>query len=104
MISRSVGIGGQRTPYHPAAGGQAVCQSGAAVHEQQENPWREQACRLCGCKFNYLQPKAPHGLELSGSAYNLFDTKYSDPGGDEHKQDSIEQDGRTFRVKLTYRF
>lgn len=44
------------------------------------------------------------GLELSGSAYNLFDTRYRDPGGADLTQDSIEQDGRTFRVKLTYRF
>jgi outer membrane receptor for ferrienterochelin and colicins len=44
------------------------------------------------------------GLEMSASIYNLFDQKYSDPGGGEHWQDKIEQDGRTFRVKLTYRF
>jgi iron complex outermembrane receptor protein len=44
------------------------------------------------------------GLELSGSAYNLFDKRYHDPSGEELIQDSIEQDGRTFRVKLTYRF
>lgn len=44
------------------------------------------------------------GLEISGSVYNLFDKKYSDPGAVEHVQDKIEQDGRNFRVKLTYRF
>jgi len=44
------------------------------------------------------------GLELSASVYNLFDVKYSDPGGPEHTQDLIQQDGRGFRVKLTYRF
>ena len=43
-------------------------------------------------------------LDLSASVYNLFDKKYGDPGGAEHLQDIIEQDGRTFRVKLTYRF
>jgi iron complex outermembrane receptor protein len=34
--------------------------------------------------------------------YNLTNTTYSDPGSEEHRQDSIVQDGRTFRVKLTY--
>lgn len=44
------------------------------------------------------------GLELSASIYNLFDQEYYDPGGLEHTMDQIEQDGTTFRVKLTYRF
>lgn len=44
------------------------------------------------------------GLELSASVYNLFDKQYYDPGGLEHAMDQIEQDGTTFRVKLTYRF
>ncbi len=49
-------------------------------------------------------------LELSASLYNLFDCRYGDPGGAEHIQDPahpldiIHQDGRTFRVKLTYKF
>jgi outer membrane receptor for ferrienterochelin and colicins len=44
------------------------------------------------------------GLELSASVYNLFDVDYGYPGSTEHRQDVIEQDGRSFRVKLTYRF
>ena len=50
------------------------------------------------------------GLEVSASVYNLFDKKYSDPGGEEHLAEErpslyvIEQDGRTFRVKVTYAF
>lgn len=44
------------------------------------------------------------GLEISGSVYNLFDKKYRDPGSGEHRQDSLEQDGRSFRCKLTYTF
>ena len=44
------------------------------------------------------------GLEISGSVYNLFDKKYLDPGSGEHLQDRIEQDGRNFRLKLTYKF
>ena len=44
------------------------------------------------------------GLELSASVYNVFDTRYSTPVSDAHQQEAIEQDGRTFRVKLTYPF
>jgi iron complex outermembrane receptor protein len=43
-------------------------------------------------------------MRFSASIYNLFDEKYSDPGSAEHLQDSIEQDGRSFRFKLTYTF
>jgi len=43
------------------------------------------------------------GADLSFSAYNLFDRGYSDPGSVEHLQDAIGQDGRTLRVKLTWR-
>jgi iron complex outermembrane receptor protein len=43
-------------------------------------------------------------LEFSASVYNLLNTQYWDPASDFHAQDVIEQDGRTFRVKLTYRF
>jgi outer membrane receptor for ferrienterochelin and colicins len=44
------------------------------------------------------------GLDISASVYNLFNRKYSDPGSIEHLQDLLEQDGQTFRFKLTYRF
>jgi outer membrane receptor for ferrienterochelin and colicins len=44
------------------------------------------------------------GLEISGSIYNLFNRHYADPGAEEHWEDIIPQDGRTFRVKLTYAY
>jgi len=44
------------------------------------------------------------GLELSASLYNLFDRRYADPGSEEHVQDAIVQNGRTFRLKLGYAF
>jgi iron complex outermembrane receptor protein len=44
------------------------------------------------------------GLDVSAGLYNLFNRQYSDPGGGEHVQDSIAQDGRSFRVRLGYRF
>ena len=43
-------------------------------------------------------------IELSVSAYNLFDRRYGDPGGEEHLQDVIRQNGRSFRLKLSYKF
>lgn len=55
------------------------------------------------------------GLEFSASLYNLFDQHYQHPVGagltytgpvsaDTIALDTVEQDGRSFRVKLTYRF
>jgi len=43
-------------------------------------------------------------LEASAGVYNLLDTTYFDPASRFHLQNKIAQDGRTFRVKLTYRF
>jgi outer membrane receptor for ferrienterochelin and colicins len=44
------------------------------------------------------------GLEVSASVYNLFDKSYADPGSQEHVQELIPQDGRSFRVKVTGSF
>jgi iron complex outermembrane receptor protein len=44
------------------------------------------------------------GLHLSASVYNLFDRHAADPGTPNQIQDRIVQDGRSFRVKLDYRF
>jgi iron complex outermembrane receptor protein len=43
-------------------------------------------------------------LDLSASVYNVFNKKYFDPGRPEDPEDSIQQDGRNFRIKLTGRF
>jgi len=43
-------------------------------------------------------------VEVSASVYNLFDKRYADPVGKELVQESIVQDGRSFRIKLTYNF
>lgn len=44
------------------------------------------------------------GLELSGGVYNVFDQAFAITGFQEHRQRLIPQNGRSFRVKLTYRF
>jgi iron complex outermembrane receptor protein len=43
-------------------------------------------------------------LEFSASVYNILNHHYSDPSSRFHVQDKLEQNGRTFRLKLTYRF
>jgi iron complex outermembrane receptor protein len=51
----------------------------------------------------FSQNLAP-GLEVSASVYNLLDHKYSDPSPYYTQLDLIEQDGRSFRLKVTYHF
>ena len=48
-------------------------------------------------------PDIVHGLTLSLSAYNLFDRRYENPGSSGLIQAAIPQDGRTLRLKFTYR-
>ncbi|HWF19161.1 MAG TPA: TonB-dependent receptor [Verrucomicrobiae bacterium] len=54
--------------------------------------------------FTIFSRELVKNLEVSASIYNLFNAHYSDPASRFHTQDLIEQDGRTFRVKATYRF
>lgn len=49
-------------------------------------------------------PRLWKGLDLSAGLYNLFDKRYFDPGSEEHTQEAIEQDGRSYRVKAYYAF
>ena len=58
----------------------------------------------CLVNFTLFSQKIVKGLELSASVYNLFDVLYNEPASNDFTQDSIEQAGRTFRVKMTYRF
>jgi iron complex outermembrane receptor protein len=41
-------------------------------------------------------------LDLTFSAYNLFNTRYAHPTSGEFRQDILVQDGRTVRLRLTY--
>jgi iron complex outermembrane receptor protein len=54
--------------------------------------------------FTLFSQNLLKNLDASASIYNLFDTKFYDPASRLHLQNVIQQDGRTFRVKLTYRF
>jgi outer membrane receptor protein involved in Fe transport len=44
------------------------------------------------------------GVELALGLYNLFDTKYAQPGSPNNWQNQFEQDGRTARVLLNLKF
>lgn len=54
--------------------------------------------------LSLFSQKLIKGWELSGQASNLFNYHYGDPGAGDHVQDTIEQNGRTFWVKLKYRY
>jgi outer membrane receptor for ferrienterochelin and colicins len=54
--------------------------------------------------FTFLSRSWKKGPTLSMSVFNLFDTKYGDPGGTEHVQNLISQDGRNFRFQVRYEF
>jgi iron complex outermembrane receptor protein len=43
-------------------------------------------------------------MEISASVYNVLNSRYGHAVGTEHKQTEIEQDGRTFQLKLNYKF
>ena len=54
--------------------------------------------------LNILSQNILKGLEISGTIYNILDKKYGFPASGEQIQQVIEQDGRCFRLKLTYSF
>ena len=54
--------------------------------------------------FTLFSQNLVKNLDASASIYNLLDTTYYDPASRFHQQNVIRQDGRTFRLKLTYRF
>ena len=43
-------------------------------------------------------------LDIAASVFNVLDKKYFDPGRPEDPEDTIQQDGRSFRIKITARF
>jgi iron complex outermembrane receptor protein len=42
--------------------------------------------------------------ELSASLYNAFNQRYTDPAGNGLRENVIFQDGRTYRIKIAYKF
>ena len=54
--------------------------------------------------LNLFTREIVKGLEVSASIDNLFNRQYYNPTAPGFAQDLIPQDGRTFRLKATYRF
>jgi iron complex outermembrane receptor protein len=54
--------------------------------------------------LNVFSDRLAPGLELSVGLFNLLDKRYEHPGADTNWQNAIEQDGRSVRMKLVYRF
>jgi iron complex outermembrane receptor protein len=44
------------------------------------------------------------GLKIDGGLYNLFDSHYSDPATPDQIPDTIPQDGRNLRIRISYEF
>ena len=54
--------------------------------------------------FTLLGHTVGKHLDLAASVFNILDKKYFDPGRPEDPEDAIQQDGRSFRIKITGRF
>lgn len=76
-----------------------------ALDVQYAGPRKTLAGNLTGgyavANFTVSGRKLLPWLEVSASVYNLFDKSYAYPGGQEHAQDTLPQDKRSFRLKAT---
>jgi len=54
--------------------------------------------------FTLFSKNLIKNLEASASVYNLLGESYADPSTRLHLQDQLPRDGRSFRLKLSYRF
>jgi iron complex outermembrane receptor protein len=54
--------------------------------------------------FTLYSKKVLRGWEASASLYNALNRIYGDPASVAHAEDIIFQNGRNFRLKVTYRF
>jgi len=54
--------------------------------------------------FSLFSPRALGRFDLSATMYNVFGVKYGDPVPDGFTQDTIQQDGRSFRVRTTLHY
>ena len=64
----------------------------------------KEADGFCVVNFTLFSRQLVKDLELSASVYNLLNSSYGDPASRFHRQDILERDGRSFRLKLEYRF
>ena len=52
--------------------------------------------------FNLMGPRIGKHVDLSAGLYNLLNKRYFDPPSTPETEGSIPQDGRTFRIKMTW--
>jgi iron complex outermembrane receptor protein len=54
--------------------------------------------------FSLLAPRTFGRFDLSATLYNVFGVRYGDPVAQDFAQDTIQQDGRSFRVRTTLHY
>jgi outer membrane receptor for ferrienterochelin and colicin len=54
--------------------------------------------------FSLFAPRAFGRFDLSATLYNVFGVRYGDPVAQDFAQDTIQQDGRSFRVRTTLHY
>jgi len=64
----------------------------------------QRAAAYAVSNLTILSRRVGNNWDVSASIYNILNRKYGDPGGIEHRQDILQQDGRQFRVKAGYTF
>jgi len=81
---------------------------GAGIEEQYMSRRRSVSGAYAGSFFltniTLFSNTIRNHLSLSASVYNLFDKQYGDPVSADLVQDVLQQDGRSYRLKLTYAF
>ncbi|MEA2762760.1 MAG: hypothetical protein QOD47_2044 [Gemmatimonadaceae bacterium] len=80
----------------------------AAVDAQYMSSRRTLAGNIAGShvvtNFSLFAPRTFGRFDLSATVYNVFAVKYGDPVPDGFAQDTIQQDGRSFRVRTTLHY
>ncbi len=54
--------------------------------------------------LNLIAPRLAGGIEFSLRVANLLDQAYDDPGGVQHEQSLIPQDGRSVQLRALWHF
>jgi iron complex outermembrane receptor protein len=64
---------------------------------------RSQAPAYTVVNATLLRKNIASRIDFSASVYNLLNSAIYDPGAEQHVEDLLRQDGRTFRFQLTFR-
>jgi iron complex outermembrane receptor protein len=87
--------------YHVLPGGRTTVGTGARYLSSRLTLAGQRTAAAMVCDARLGRRLAP-GLTAGFEVRNLFDARYGDPGSEEHVQDQIAQDSRTFFVTLSY--